>query len=109
MDIVYSYSESVKIKNANATASRSCSCGSWLKHWEKYSNNEAGTCSVDGCDKQADAGAHVTRPNAKSDKLKTSPYIVPMCSSHNAQHGETFDSKAPVTFVWANVEETCGI
>ncbi len=108
MNTVYSCSQSVQIKNANGTATRSCSCGSWLQHWEKYSKKKATKCSVAECSKQADVGAHITRPRAKNDDYKTSPYIVPMCSSHNGQHGETFDSKEAVTFVWANVKETCG-
>lgn len=108
MDTVYSCHESVKIQNANSTAMRSCSCGGWLQHWEKYSKQKADRCSVAGCSKRADVGAHVTRPWAKSDAYRTAPYIIPMCSSHNGQRGETFASKAPVTFVWANVTETCG-
>lgn len=107
MDIVYSVSESVKVKNANGTTERSCSCGTWLDHWKNYSKKSAGTCSVSGCDKQATVGAHVTRPNAKGNEYRTAPYIIPMCSSHNGKHGETFSSKDSATFVWANVQETC--
>lgn len=108
MKTVYSCNEAVKIKNANGTAGKSCGCGSWLQHWEKFSKKKSAKCSVHGCNQQAAVGAHITRPRAENDAYKTAPYIVPMCASHNGQHGNTFDSKEGVTFVWANVTETCG-
>ncbi|EHU0329790.1 hypothetical protein RUX70_004440 [Vibrio vulnificus] len=108
MKKVYSVEGRVKIKNAKGTGDRSCKCASWIKHWEKYSNKSANKCVVDGCNNSANVGAHITRPNAKSEDYKTHPYIVPFCSSHNGKHGEEFYSKINTTFVWANVKETCG-
>ena len=108
MNIVYSVSEKVKIKNENGTAVRpNCNCGPWIAHWEKFSKKKAGLCSVDGCNEKGTEGAHTTRPAAKNEDYKTHSYIVPMCKSHNGKHGETFTSKSDVTFVWANVKETC--
>lgn len=108
MKNVYSVQEKVKIKNTKGTSDRDCKCGSWIEHWENYSKKPASTCVVDGCSNKATVGAHIIRPNAKSDDYKTHPYIVPMCSSHNGKHGEEFYSKENTTFVWANVAETCG-
>ncbi|EJL6263672.1 hypothetical protein NTE12_005348 [Vibrio harveyi] len=110
MKKVYSVSSNVKIKNANGTADKKCKkCGSWIAHWEAYSKESAKVCSVKGCSEKKDlVGAHITRPIANNEDYKTHPYIVPMCSSHNGEHGETFESKANTTFVWANVSKTCG-
>ena len=108
MKTTYTAKKSVKIKNANGTAGRKCSCGSWLKHWEKFSNKKANKCAVSGCNETATDGAHVTRPSAENEDYKTHPYIVPMCSPHNGKHGETLTSKENTTFVWANAKETCG-
>jgi len=108
MDIVYSVESKVTIKNEVGTGEKSCTCGPWLGHWEKHSKRKASTCSVDGCTEVATVGAHISRPNAKSDVYKTHPQIVPMCKTHNGKHGAEFVSKANTTFVWANVKETCG-
>lgn len=107
MKAVYTRNDSVVIMNSNGSAGRSCQCGSWLDHWENLSDLQAGKCSVAGCSEYAKVGAHVTRPKAENDAYKTAPYIVPMCSYHNSQHGETFRSKPGVTFVWANKQQTC--
>jgi hypothetical protein len=109
MEAVYSVTDKVKIKNEMGTSQRpSCNCGSWLAHWEKYSKQRGAKCSVDGCNEKATVGAHVTRPAAKNEDYKTHSYIVPMCATHNGKHGEIFNSKNTVSFVWANVQGTCG-
>ena len=108
MKIVYDMTNPVKIKNANGTAARKCKCGSWLAHWEIFSEQSSTKCSVTGCNENATLGAHITRPSAKNEDYKTHNYIAPMCSAHNGKHGEQFTSKSNLTFVWANVKETCG-
>lgn len=108
MKKVYSVEGQVEIKNANGTAGRDCGCGTWIKHWSNYSKKKPAKCSVEGCNNNGSDGAHITRPNANNEKYKTHPYIVPMCSSHNGKHGQKFTSKTNITFVWANVAETCG-
>lgn len=108
MKKVYTVEGKVQIKNAKGTGEKDCKCGSWKDHWEKYSKKKATECSVDKCTDTDIVGAHVTRPNAKKEEYKTHPYIVPMCKEHNGKHGEEFTSKENVTFVWANVKETCG-
>ncbi|MEZ8650343.1 hypothetical protein AB6D92_15305 [Vibrio splendidus] len=108
MNKVYSVKDGVKIKNANGTGNRKCKCDSWLAHWEKYTKKTALTCCVKGCNAKATVGAHTTRPIAKNEDYKTHPYILPMCSSHNGKHGQELYSKGNVSFVWANVSQTCG-
>jgi hypothetical protein len=109
MKTVYSVTSKVKIKNEKGTSERPpCECGTWIAHWKKYSKATAAECSVAGCEEKATVGAHVTRPAAKNEDYKTHSYIVPMCATHNGKHGETFNSKDAITFVWANVQETCG-
>jgi len=95
---IYTATKSVKIQNANGTAGLSCGCGSWIKHWEILTNKNPDECSVFECIEDGTEGAHVTRPNVDNEDYKTHPYIVPMCKSHNGQHGVTFTSKANVAF-----------
>ncbi|ENC6723346.1 hypothetical protein [Vibrio harveyi] len=110
MGVKYSVNSAVKIKNAVGTGERTCKCGSWLNHWRLFSGIEKPVvCSVFECRDVATVGAHVTRPKAKNDFYKHAPYIVPMCRHHNNAHGETFDAKSGVVFVWANVNGTCGV
>jgi len=109
MKTVYTSTDPVTIKNENGTADRStCSCGSWIAHWEIYSGEKPNICSVEYCTSKGTEGAHVTRPKAKNDDYKTHSYIVPMCKTHNGMHGKSFTTKDKITFVWANVQETCG-
>lgn len=109
MKPVYTVDEQVVLKNENGTSSRpNCTCGSWIGHWEELCGLKAGKCSVAGCELEGTEGAHITRPNAKNEDYKTHSYIVPMCKKHNGKHGERLKSKVGVTFVWANVKETCG-
>jgi len=103
----YKIDSSVQIKNANGTAERECRCGSWIVHWKKFSAEEPRKCSVSECENDGTEGAHVLRPEAKNEDLKTHPYIVPMCKEHNGMHEDTFTTKEQVTFVWANKGETC--
>ena len=108
MKKMYQSTDAVKIKNANGTADRTCKCGSWIAHWENFSQKTSKKCSVTGCSNDATLGAHTTRPLAKNNDYKTHHYIIPMCSTHNGKHGEEFLTKVNLTFVWANVKETCG-
>ena len=104
--IKYTVNKEVVVQNQNGTASRSCGCKSWIKHWEEFSKEVAILCSVKDCYDVAEHGAHVTRP--KNESLRKYSYIIPMCSTHNRLHGKELTVKSMVTFVWANVGETCG-
>lgn len=109
MKTVYTVESSVIVKNENGTSKRPlCSCGGWLKHWENLSGKKSTKCMIKDCNNDAFDGAHITRPKAEKDEYKTYSYIVPMCKEHNGKHGEELATKKNVTFVWANVSETCG-
>lgn len=109
MKIVHTVSTTAVLKNENGTSTRpNCACGSWIDHWEKLSGLKAGICSVDGCNLAGTEGAHITRPKAKDEDYRMHSFIVPMCKAHNGKHGETLISKSGITFVWANVQKTCG-
>lgn len=106
---VYTVEESVIVKNEIGTSKRGiCGCGSWLKHWEKVSDELVICCSVEDCFELAEHGAHVLRPYAKNEAYKRKSYIIPMCPTHNGQHGKELRVRIGTTFVWANVNETCG-
>lgn len=110
MKTVYTTPEEVVVKNCTGSSKKSSTCpncGNWITHWETLSFKIAGTCSIKDCKEKATDGAHVLRPNAKCEDYKTHPYILPMCHSHNLST-ETLKVKSGSTFVWANVQETCG-
>lgn len=90
-------------KNKKGTAERACSCGSWKQHWINYSGQSwPYICSVEGCYKTAEMGAHVYNSNFGAKE-----YIIPTCTSCNGKD-ETFSIKAGTVPVPANVSETCG-
>ena len=92
------------IKNVVGTGDRECSCGPWLDHWEKHSRKVSGLCSVDECSAIAIHGAHVQRILDDGNHH----FIIPMCASHNGDHGGMLIAKAGTTYVWANKKEMCG-
>ncbi len=63
---------------------------------------------VQGCDSQAEVGAHIILPNMKDESLRKLNYIAPMCKSHNNQPDTEFKSKPDKVFVSANKALTCG-
>lgn len=110
IDKVYTITKSVRVKNvvgSSKTSPKCANCGDWIDHWNQFSGKLTGDCRIKGCTNKATVGAHVTRPLAKDKNLHTHHYIIPMCREHNGKHGEEFDTKDHVTFVWANVAETC--
>lgn len=93
----------MKVKNINGTSDNVCNCGSWLAHWEKFSNKTAGLCTEKDCIESAEVGAHVQ----KDSLTDSSWYIVPLCKKHNATK-DPLDLVGTTTFVSANVSNTCG-
>jgi len=91
-----------KIKNINGTFQNTCNCGSWLKHWENFSQRKALYCSEITCLKTNLVGAHVQKADSHDRKW----YIVPLCNSHNMATGELDIGNTPL--VSANKAETCG-
>lgn len=100
---------SITMKNLNGTSDKNCSCGSWLGHWKKFAKTSTTPkCHVQGCESQAEIGAHVILPNMKNESLRKLNYIAPMCKSHNGQPDTEFKSKPDSVFVSANKALTCG-
>lgn len=95
----------MKVTNINDTSDNTCNCeGGWLGHWEKFSGKKAGLCAVSGCPSKAVKGAHVQ----KDDPNDRAWYIVPVCTLHNNQRGQSVtivEVYAPP--VSANKAETC--
>lgn len=87
--------------NVNGTSDNTCRCESWLKHWQRFSGQLAGSCCVSDCTEQATVGAHIQkRPGSQW-------YIVPLCDAHNRQAAR-LEISDYVTLVQANVADTCG-
>jgi hypothetical protein len=91
-------------KNKGGTASRPvCKCGSWKNHWTNYSGQKwPNICSVDGCQEEAEVGAHIRNPDVEGE------YIAPFCSSCNTAGTDTnFTLRTGINLVSANRSETC--
>lgn len=90
-------------KNVIESDERKCTCGSWKEHWKKFSiKNWPSECSVKGCGRNADLGAHVHVVGEKKE------WIVPMCIDCNNDWNKKFQLKANTILVSANKSETCG-
>jgi hypothetical protein len=95
----------MKVKNINGTRINSCTCGSWLKHWERYSDQSLSIfCAVLDCIQKPEVGSHVQKDGTDDDGW----YIVPLCIAHNAQYGTSPYITETVQLVSANVDRTCG-
>jgi hypothetical protein len=81
-----------------------CTCGSWLEHWNKFSDQAAQVhCPLLMCVDPAEVGAHVRKEGVADN----STYILPLCKRHAAQAGEIIVVNDYLPLVSANVTETC--
>jgi hypothetical protein len=95
----------MKVKNINGTSDNTCKCGSWLEHWKNFSGQLLPSyCPEQSCTKKPEVGAHVQKDNSTD----SSWYIVPLCTTHNAEYGKSIDISDSTKLVSANVAETCG-
>lgn len=92
----------MEVKNVNGTAGRRCKCGSWIEHWQNYSQRHANTCSAVGCNESTPLGAHVKKCNSLDNK----EYIVPFCQKHNKTEG-CIELVKDTVLAPANVNRTC--
>ncbi|HXD92062.1 MAG TPA: hypothetical protein VNX01_02555 [Bacteroidia bacterium] len=92
------------VRNIPNTGKRNCKCGSWIAHWEKFSNKKSDMCSVKDCTEKGSEGAHVR--SLYSDRH----FIIPLCSTHNKVKDIDLDIYLSVyiSMISANVAETCG-
>ena len=94
----------INARNINGTEDNGCTCGTWVDHWNKFSEGSwPEKCSVVGCDKPAGVGAHVLK-----DGDDNHWYIIPLCSGCNGKHGETVTVEGDTEFISANKSATCG-
>ncbi len=94
----------MKVNNVNGTSDNTCRCGSWLEHWKRFGGGSVPAyCPVTNCFRGPTVGAHVQ----KDSSIDRAWYIIPLCQNHNAETGKSLDV-GPVTFVSANVSQTCG-
>lgn len=94
----------MKLKNINGTSQTTCVCGSWLRHWEKFSNQSITFCPVrsPNCLNEDLMGAHVQKADSSDNKW----YIFPLCSAHN-QKTSILGVSDSLRLVSANKSETC--
>lgn len=94
---------SIKVKNLNGTGDAKCQCGSWINHWETFSQVKAGICKEVKCTNPATDGAHVQKTIANDNNW----YIIPLCKEHNLLKGKEIEVVDSTTFIPANKKETC--
>jgi len=95
----------MRVKNINGTSDNTCKCGSWLKHWKRFGGSVPYSyCAEITCNGSQEVGAHVQMDNSTDVNW----YIIPLCNSHNAKTGGSFDLMVGTTLVSANVSQTCG-
>jgi hypothetical protein len=94
----------MKVRNINGTSDTNCKCGSWLQHWKNFSGEALGSyCYEVKCTKKPEVGAHVQ----KDESSDSSWYIIPLCTDHNNQKGETIELASGAKLVSANKKQTC--
>ncbi len=94
----------MKVKNINGTSDNTCSCGSWLAHWEKFSNISLGKyCYETKCINKPEVGAHVQKDSYGDNDW----YIVPLCKTHNGKRDQVLELVDSATLVSANKSKTC--
>lgn len=103
--------------NRNGTAKKSpkCpNCGSWIKHWETLSDENApmaGDCAVVGCTGKTEdgelaeiEGCHVMIKGSDNKRV----FIAPLCKCcNNKADGAELELSRDMILVRANVQETC--
>ncbi|MEP2737693.1 hypothetical protein [Ekhidna sp.] len=69
----------MEVKVIHRNSARACECcSSWLKHWEKITKEDVGTCRTKSCTNPSKVGAHVKRKSGDNTWR-----IVPLCHDCN--------------------------
>lgn len=96
------------MRNKVGTGGRDCPCGGWLLHWKNYTKLQGEPkCGVEGCEVDAEVGAHITLPRHEIEDRQRIEWIVPMCHKHN-RSTELLKSKKKAIVVRADTATTCG-
>ncbi len=88
---------------ASSASRESCTCGSWLKHWERFSEQTTQYCQVIGCLNRDVVGALVQIAGGY-DK---NGYVYPMCRKHS-RSVEELEISETFALVPAEPRLTCG-
>jgi len=94
------------VRNINGTSDNKCNCKSWITHW-KLGTGKKGyiPCSVHGCGRTAEVGAHVLVTDGRSSWHW---WIAPFCKGHNHKSNtEEMFIRSNVELISANVQNTC--
>jgi len=95
----------MKVNNINGTSETTCACGSWLDHWKKFSGQTLPQfCPQVKCTEKPEVGTHVQK-DSTTDK---NWYIIPLCSTHNGETGNSLIISDYLNLVSANISDTCG-
>ena len=95
-----------QVRNLNGTTKNKCWCHSWIKHWRAVTGVNFPVCSVMGCSREGEVGAHV---QVIDGRFYRSWYIVPFCRGHNhTSNTELMYLKRSSQLVSASVSLTCG-
>lgn len=93
----------MKVRNINGTSDLPrCQCGTWLRHWENYTDGESEKCSVTGCKGIPEVGAHVQKED--DDR---SWYIVPLCRGCNNQRGGELEVRDDTELIPVTARSKC--
>jgi len=93
-----------KIKVIENQPEKLCRCGSWLNHWNKFSQSKIRMCVVDGCMGIDIEGSHVQLTNSENKEI----YIVPLCSVHRSGT-EILSIIDSCKLVSSDIGKTCGV
>jgi hypothetical protein len=75
----------MRVKNINVTSDSNCQCGTWIKHWEKHSEQTPNYCLQWSCtEKKELVGARVQKVVSNDESW----YIIPLCKKHHSLQSE---------------------
>jgi len=92
----------MRVLNLSEANAEDCGCGTWLKHWENFSYQKANFCAVSGCENKIETGAKVQKEGEPG-----TVYVVPLCRTCAARHGESLEIVNSVHLVSTKVSDTC--
>jgi hypothetical protein len=97
--------ETMRVKNLNGTAQDKPRSGSWLRHWEEVSGQNAWMCFVQGCIRRPIEGGRVQ----KDTGVDRGWYVIPLCTECNGKQGQDLDIWDAARLVLATERVAVGI
>jgi hypothetical protein len=97
--------ETVRVKNLNGAVQNKPSSGSWLRHWEEVSGQNAWMCFVQGCIRRPIEGGRVQKDSGRDQSW----YVIPLCTECHGKHGQDLDIWDAATLVPATERAGVGI